>query len=84
MKFEDQLHALIFFHLQEHHSCRHLLQSLKEDAFAGKQIAPKKGIVKSFFLRRLSDWGLEQLLLLFKPLQSEIGKTPRQNSRARL
>lgn len=27
MDFEDQLHALIYFHLQEHTSGRHLLQS---------------------------------------------------------
>ena len=46
MEFEDQLHALIYFHLQEHTSGRHLLQSLEEDAFAREYIAPKKGIAR--------------------------------------
>ena len=31
MTFEDQLKALIFFHLEEQTSARHLLQVLKED-----------------------------------------------------
>ena len=30
MTFEDQLNALIFFHLEEHQSGRHLLQVLNE------------------------------------------------------
>lgn len=34
MSFEDQLKALIFYHLEEHSSGRHLLQVLKEDDFA--------------------------------------------------
>jgi len=31
MTFEDQLNALIYFHLQEHKSARHLVQDLKEN-----------------------------------------------------
>jgi len=34
MTFEDQLKALIFFHLEEHTSTRHPLQILEEDDFA--------------------------------------------------
>ena len=33
MTFEDQLNTLIFFHLEEHKSVRHLIQVLKEDDF---------------------------------------------------
>ena len=29
MTFEDQLNALVYFHLQEHKSARHLIQDLK-------------------------------------------------------
>ena len=47
MTFEDELKALIFFHLEEHVSGRHLLQVLNEDDFARKNIAPKDGIGKS-------------------------------------
>ena len=38
MTFEDQLHALIFFHLQEHESARDLIQHLKELAPASDSI----------------------------------------------
>ena len=44
MTFEDQLKTLIFFHLEEHNSGRHLIQVLKEDDLARKNIAPKDGI----------------------------------------
>jgi hypothetical protein len=36
MTFDDQLHALIFFHLQEHESARDRIQHLKEDDFANE------------------------------------------------
>lgn len=71
MEFEDQLHALIFFHLQEHTSGRHLLQSLEEDAFAREYIAPKKGIAKSSFFEAMNARGLEQFLLVFEALQQQ-------------
>jgi hypothetical protein len=47
MEFEDQLNALIYFHLEEHTSGRHLLQVLKEEKFARENVAPKAGIEKS-------------------------------------
>ena len=54
MNFEDQLKALIFFHLEEHVSARHLIQVINEDDFARENIAPKNGIGKSTMLRILS------------------------------
>jgi Transposase DDE domain. len=74
MEFEDQLHALIYFHLQEHTSGRHLLQSLEEDAFAREHIAPKKGIAKSSFFEAMNQRGLEQFLLVFEALQQQASK----------
>lgn len=71
MEFEDLLHALIFFHLTEHSSGRHLLQSLKEDTFAREHIAPKKGMAKSSFFEAMNERGLEQFLLLFAALQQQ-------------
>lgn len=71
MEFEDQLHALIFFHLQEHTSGRHLLQSLEEDAFAREHIAPKRGIATSSFFEAMNERGLEQFLLVFEALQRQ-------------
>jgi len=43
MTFDDQLKALIFFHLEEHISAQHLLQVLEEDDFARNAIAPEDG-----------------------------------------
>jgi len=36
MTFEDQLNALVFFHLEEHTSARHLVQVLQEDDFVSR------------------------------------------------
>jgi hypothetical protein len=71
MTFEDQLNALIFFHLEEHKSGRHLVQSLKEDDFARMHIAPEKGIDKSFFFEAMNARGLDQFLYVFSELQKQ-------------
>ncbi len=42
MTFEDQLNALISFHLEDHISGRHLIQTLTEDDFAREKIAPAR------------------------------------------
>ncbi|MCF6158581.1 MAG: IS4 family transposase, partial [wastewater metagenome] len=49
MNFEQQLKALIFYHLEEHSSGRHLLEVLEKDDFAKTNIAPPDGIKKSSF-----------------------------------
>lgn len=51
MNFEHQRKSLVFFHLEEHTSGRHLLQVLEEDGFARNVIAPPGGIKKSSSLR---------------------------------
>ena len=61
MTFENQLKAIIYFHLQEHQSGRHLIQDFAEDEFEKQHIAPKNGIGKSSFFETLSSRGLEQL-----------------------
>ena len=71
MTFEDQLKALIFFHLEEHNSGRHLIQVLKEDDFARNNIAPEDGIEKSSFFEAINSRGLEQLEFVFKKLSCE-------------
>jgi hypothetical protein len=70
MTFEDQLHALIYFHLEEHTSGRHLLQALKEDERA-RCIAPESGIEKSSFFEAVNARGLKQLLEVFEGLEKE-------------
>lgn len=71
MTFEDQLNALVFFHLEEHVSAQHLLQVLKEDDYARNHIAPKKGIEKSSFSEAVNTRGLQQLVEVFEALVVE-------------
>ena len=71
MSFEDQLKALIFYHLEEHVSGRHLIQVLEEDDFARENIAPKEGIKKSSFSEAINTRGLEQLQFVYQNLCSE-------------
>ncbi len=68
MSFEDQINILVYFHLEEHQSGRHLLQVLKENDFARQYVAPEKGIQKSSFFEDISSRGLEQMLELFEKL----------------
>ena len=79
MTFEDQLKALVFFHLEEHTSAQHLLQSLDEDSFARTYIAPEAGIKKSSFSEAVNTRGLEQLSYIYQNLQGQaIGILPKQ------
>jgi hypothetical protein len=71
MTFEDHLKALVYFHLEEHHSAQHLLQVLEQDDFARNQIAPKDGIKKSSFSEATNCRGLEQFLYIFENLQAQ-------------
>jgi len=71
MTFDDQLKALIFFHLEEHTSAQHLLQILEEDDFARKNIAPEDGIKKSSFAEAINNRGLEQLSYIYQNLQTQ-------------
>ncbi len=75
MTFEDELKALVFFHLQEHKSAQHLLQVLEEDDFARSKIAPKEGITKSSFSEATNSRGLEQFMYVFKNLQIKATKS---------
>jgi hypothetical protein len=71
MTLEDQLNALVLFHLEEHSSAQHLLQVLKEDDFARKHIAPEKGIEKSSFSEAMNTRGLKQFVEVFEALVEE-------------
>ncbi len=68
MTFEDQLKMLVFFHLEEHVSARHMLQTLEQDDFARENIAPEDGIKKSSFFEAINNRGLEQLQAVFENL----------------
>ena len=74
MSFEEHLRALVFFHLEEHTSAQHLLQTLKEDDFAREHIAPEDGIEKSSFSEATNSRGLEQFMHVFTQLQVQTSK----------
>lgn len=74
MEFEDQLNALIYFHLEEHTSGRHLLQALEEDDFARSEVAPEAGIKKSSFFEAINSRGIEQMMEVFQALQANATK----------
>jgi len=74
LKFEDQLNALIYFHLQEFDSCRDLIQDLDENEFAKQCIAPEGGISLSSFSEAINNRGLEQLQFVFNELSKKAAK----------
>ena len=80
MSFEEHLRALVFFHLEEHHSAQHLLQVLEQDDFARSVIAPKNGIKKSSFSEATNCRGLEQFMHVYQSLQAQASEIlPKQN-----
>ena len=81
MTFEDQLNALVYFHLQEHKSARHLIQDLKENVFAKEHIAPDGGISRSSFSEAINHRGLEQLQFYFENLYKKaLGILPKEHA----
>jgi len=74
MSFKDQLNILVYFHLEEHRSGRHLLQVLKDEHFARQNIAPADGIEKSSFFEDIGSRGLEQMIEMFGKLYVKAAK----------
>lgn len=74
MSFEEQLRTLVYFHLEEHTSGRHLMQVLEEDDFAREHIAPAAGIKRSSFCEAINSRGLEQLISLYGDLQAKASR----------
>src|SRR5512137_1346841 len=74
LTFDDQLKALIFYHLEEFSSGSELLQALEQNDFAKECVAPPKGIKKSSFFEAINNRGLEQLTEIFGHLVKQAGK----------
>ena len=55
--FEKQLRSLIYYHLEEHDSGRHLLQDLQENEFAKEHVSAS-GVKKSTFFEAINSRGL--------------------------
>jgi hypothetical protein len=71
LSFEQQLNALVYFHLEEHTSGCHLIQSIDEDDFAREFVSGSKGIKKSTFFEAINSRGLEQLQYIYEHLQTQ-------------
>ena len=71
MTFEDQLKILVYYHLEEHSSGRHLLQVLAQEDFAATHIAPPGGIQKSAFFEAINSRGLDEMFLVYENLQQQ-------------
>jgi len=81
LTFEQQLNSLIFFHLEEHTSGRHLLQVMEEDTWARECIAPPQGIKKSSYFEAINTRGMEQLLYVFEKLHAKAaGSLPKEHA----
>jgi hypothetical protein len=74
LSFDDQLKALVYFHLQEFSSGRELIQALEQESFAKECVAPPKGVKKSAFFEAINTRGLEQLTEIFEVLAKEARK----------
>ena len=69
LTFDQQLTALILFHLEEHRSDQELLQFLEEDAVARAIAgAPPEGIRQSTFYEAINTRGLDQMAYMFRGL----------------
>lgn len=71
LSFDDQLKALIYFHLEEFSSGRELIQALDQNNFAKECVAPPKGIKKSAFFEAINTRGRDQLEEIFNALVKE-------------
>jgi len=74
MSFEDQLNFLVYFHLEEHRSGRHLVQVLKEAHFARQHIEPMGDIEKSSIFEDIGSRGVEQMMEMFGKLYAKAAK----------
>ena len=74
LNFDDQLKALIYYHLEEFSSGSELLQALEQDNFAKECVASPNGIKKSAFFEAINNRGLEQLTEVFGHLVKQAGK----------
>lgn len=67
-QFEDEIKALVYYHVNHFESANHLLQTLSESTFARTAVAPPEGIASSTFYEAIGSRGLPQLQQVFSLL----------------
>jgi hypothetical protein len=70
MGFEHQLKSLVYYHLKQFDSGRHLLQDISENPLARQLVAPPEGIAKSSFFEAINSRGREQFMEVFTLLSA--------------
>ncbi len=75
LNFEQQLNALILFHLEEHASGQELLQFLEDDDVASKIVGAPGGIKQSTFYEAINSRGLDQMIHVFTELYRVASQT---------
>ncbi len=70
LSFAQQALSLVYFHLQNFTSGRHLLQALREDTLTQTMIGIPDDIPKSAFFEAVGSRGLEQFKEVFSLLAS--------------
>ena len=68
LTFEQELTALMLFHLEEHSSGQELLQFLEDDDVARTIVGAPDGIKQSTFYEAINTRGLEQMIHVFTEL----------------
>jgi transposase len=69
-QFEDEIKALVYYHVHHFDSANHLLQTLSQDTFARSEVVPPEGIAPSTFYEAIGSRGLPQLQQVFSLLAS--------------
>jgi hypothetical protein len=70
LDFEHQIKCMIYYHLKQFDSGRHLLQDISGNALARQIIAPPEGISKSSFFEAINSRGRVQLIEVFTLLSA--------------
>ena len=72
--FSDQLHSLMYFHVEEHTSARGLLEDLNDEKHPPLVGLPQGGVGRSTFVEAIHTRGLPQMLEVFERLGRKAAK----------
>ncbi len=72
--FHFQLRSLIYYHVEECTSARHLLQMIQSDPLTQQLLMPPTGLGKSTFYEANANRGLQQMLQLFDKLAKKVSR----------
>lgn len=74
LTFAEQIHSLVYFHVEEYQSGRALLEDLADPQQTPPSGLPSGGIKRSTFFEALNSRGLAQMVALFQRLSHKAAK----------